>query len=37
MIIRQPLVINDRDFILTFAISLKSQYSDWTEETISSV
>ena len=32
MLIRQPLTINDRDFILTFAISLKSEYSDWTVE-----
>lgn len=31
MLIRQSLVINDKDFIKTFAISLKSQYSDWAE------
>ena len=31
MLIRQPLKIENRDFILTFAISLKNEYSDWTE------
>ena len=34
MLIRQPHKIKERDFIKTFAISLKPEYSDWTEEII---